>query len=50
MNTLKLAHAVIVAMSVESLVASAAFAYEHNWKLALYWFLVSAINAVASTF
>lgn len=47
---LKLAHAAVIAMAVESAIASSAFAYEHNWKLATYWLFVSAINAVASTF
>jgi hypothetical protein len=47
---MKIAQAFVLLMSVESLIASSAFAYHRNWKLSLYWFLVAAINAVASTF
>ena len=47
---MKFAQAFVLLMSVECLIASSAFAYQRNWKLALYWFLVAAINAVASTF
>lgn len=50
MTTIKFAHVVVRAMTAESLLASGAFAWQHNWKLALYWFLVASINAVASTF
>lgn len=47
---MKLAQTVVLAMTVECLIVSGAFAWQHNWKLALYWFLVASINAVASTF
>ena len=50
MNPAKWAKALVLVMSIECLGTSIAFAWTHNWKMALYWLLVAGINGVASTF
>ncbi len=44
------AKAIVLLMSFECLVVSIGFAVSHEWKLAMYWFLVSCINTTVYTF
>lgn len=44
------ANRLVMLMSIECLTASAVFAYNHNWKLAGYWFFAGCINGILSFF
>ena len=46
----KFAHIIVAVMSAECYLTSAAFAFSGQYRLAVYWFLVACINAVAGTF
>jgi len=47
---MRIEHVFPVLMAVLPLGAASVYTYQQNWQLALYWFLVSAINGVVSTF
>jgi hypothetical protein len=47
---MKWARALVVLMSVECFAVSLGFMSSGGWKLAVYWFCLSIVNGVASTF